>query len=307
MMFTQLTFDHPAFDRAALLRRGEAWRVSLNGSVRLVAVQGNLLMVDAVPQPHLAQRRLADLAFILPAADQAEGLIYLGRDGQGDWLCVDLDQLPALQPAWAGAEATDLRTIGLTQSADLAGVAAYARALGWFHRTHRFCGRCGTATRSTEAGHCRACTNPACGHAVYPRSDPAIIVLVHKGDRCLLARSPRFPEGMLSTLAGFVEAGESVEACVRREVGEEVGVRIINPVYQTSQPWPMPQSLMLGFFAEAVSEDITLDPEEIEQARWIDRATVRAALAGAEGLDFRLSSPISISHWLIRRWAEQDA
>ncbi len=302
MSFTRLTFDHPAFDRAALLRRGESWRHVLGQTVNLLALRGDLLLADALPQPALAIRPLAMLGAVLP--DTVEGLVYLGRDHSGDWLCVDLDQHPSWAPAWAEAAPTELRAIGLTAPADQAGLAAYARALAWFHRTHQFCGRCGAATRAAEAGHARTCTNPNCGHSAYPRSDPAIIVLVHRGEQCLLARSPRFPEGMLSTLAGFVEAGESVEACVVREVAEEVGVQVINPIYQASQPWPLPQSLMLGFFAEATTTELTLDPEEIEAAHWLDRRTVRAALAGATDLGFRLSSPISISHWLIRRWAE---
>jgi NAD+ diphosphatase len=302
MTATPLTFDHPSFDRAALLRRGDAWRTGLTGTVRLLAVRGDLVLVDTLPAPLLASRRLLDVSSIIP--DSVEGLVYLGRDAEGDWLSVDLDQHPSMAAAWIGAEPTELRTIGMMVAADQAGLAAYARALAWFHRTHRFCSRCGAPTAALEAGHSRRCTNAACGNQVYPRSDPAIIVLVHRGEQCLLARSPRFAEGMLSTLAGFVEAGESIEACVVREVAEEVGVRVVNPVYMASQPWPLPQSLMLGFFAEATTTHITVDPEEIESAQWIDRKTVRAVLAGAEDQGFRLPNRISISHWLIRRWAE---
>ena len=145
------------------------------------------------------------------------------------------------------AELVELRTVSLLLPAGEAGLLAYARGLAHWHRGHRFCGWCGGETVASQGGHARHC--PACGRDNFPRTDPAVIVLVTHGDRCLLGRSPRFPPGMYSTLAGFVEPGELLEDTLRREVFEEVGVEIGGFVYRASQPWPFPQSLMLGFRA----------------------------------------------------------
>jgi NAD+ diphosphatase len=194
----------------------------------------------------------------------------------------ELDALPTL-PA---GEATPLRAIfGQAGEAAFALAGRAVQLLDW-QKNHRFCGQCGTPTTRQCGELAMIC--PACGLLVYPRLSPAVMVLVRHGDQLLLARSPRFKPGVYSALAGFVEAGESVEECARREVREEVGIEIANLRYFASQPWPFPNSLMLAFFADYAGGTIRPDPEEIEAADWftLDRLPT-------------LPEPISISRRLI--------
>ncbi len=174
----------------------------------------------------------------------------------------------------------------------------HAVALENWQRMHRFCSRCGERTVIAAAGHVRRC--PACGAEHYPRTDPAVIMLVTDADdRALLGRQVHWPRGRFSTLAGFVEPGESIEQAVVREAGEEVGVEIGEVEYVASQPWPFPSSLMLGFVARATSTEIRVDGEEIEEARWFSREELRAAFASGEVLP---PSGISIAARLIELW-----
>jgi len=174
-------------------------------------------------------------------------------------------------------------------------MAGRAKQVVEWDRTHRFCGRDGAQTVEVEGETARRC--PECGTSYYPRISPAVIVLVRRGDEALLARSPQFPKGMYSALAGFVEPGETLEGCVRREVGEEVGIEVGEVRYFASQPWPFPNSLMVGFFAEYAGGELEPDPAEIEDAGWfaadglpgipprptIARALIEAFLAEVQG------------------------
>jgi NAD+ diphosphatase len=183
--------------------------------------------------------------------------------------------------------------------ADELGLLGYARAMAHWHRQHLFCGRCGAATRSERGGHQRSCT--ACGAQIFPRLDPAIIVLVTDGARCLLGRQASWPKGRYSCLAGFVEHGETLEMAVAREVLEETDVRVRAPRYVSSQPWPYPGSLMLGFRAESASTDIHCNDGELEHAAWFSRDDI------ARSVDAGLMMPPSrsISYRLIRAWYEE--
>jgi NAD+ diphosphatase len=196
-----------------------------------------------------------------------------------------------------GHPTEDLRGAGPRQDPALASLMALARAMVWWHRQHRYCGACGAETRVAEAGFRRRCD--PCGQDHHPRVDPAMIVLVHTEDACLLARGPRFPPGMLSTLAGFVEPGESLEDCVVREVKEEVGVDVDDVRYVGSQPWPFPQSLMVGFLARARTVELRLEPGEIEDARWIHR-DVLADESRWDG--FWVPPPFAIARQLMNHW-----
>jgi NAD+ diphosphatase len=168
-----------------------------------------------------------------------------------------------------------------------------------WHSRHRFCGVCGSPTVSERAGYLRVCTNPACGTEHFPRTDPAVITLVTHGDAVLLGRQSRWRQGQYSVLAGFVEPGESLEETVVREVLEESGVLVGDVRYHSSQPWPFPSSLMLGFRAVAIDPTISPDCDELEEVRWFPRAEVLGRVAEGTML---LSPKDSISRTLIDEW-----
>lgn len=215
---------------------------------------------------------------------------------------LDATRLPG--GAEAFAPLVDLRTLALgtdMPAAELS-LGAQARALACWHATHRCCGRCGGRTEPRDGGWRRDCW--ACGQTHFPRSDPAVIMLVTRDEQCLLGHDPRLPENMYSVLAGFVEPGDDIETAVRREIMEETGVRIGRVGYVASQPWPFPHSLMIGCWAEALTAELTLDPFEIADARWFGREEVRQMLQRRHRLGHLVPPPLSISHTLIRAFAE---
>jgi len=176
--------------------------------------------------------------------------------------------------------------------AEEAEVLAYARGMLYWHRRHRYYGSCGRPTQPREGGHMRECVEEDLKH--FPRTDPAVMVLVSRGERCALARQHGWPEGMFSIVAGFVEPGESTEDAAVREVKEELGLRIGELRYFRSQPWPFPSSLMIGFFAEADDEALVIDGTELEEARWVTREELR------DPKGFFYPPPYSLAHHMIR-------
>jgi len=278
-----------ALDRAADRRRDETWLGDRRAdpATRLVLMDGLLVPIGGPEdRPRLLAPTVAEAG--RPAGADA---IFLGlRDGAA-WFA---EAAPGEVPP--GVRQVELRSVALLLPADEAAILAYARALLHWHSRHGYCPNCGTATLVMQAGHLRHCPN--CGVDQFPRTDPAVIVLVTRGEHCLLGRSQRFVPGMYSTLAGFVEPGESLEETLYREVLEEVGVRIEDAVYRSSQPWPFPQSLMLGFRATTRDETLRLDPEEIEDARWF----TRDELKDPERRPVRLPNPDSIARFLIEEW-----
>ena len=221
---------------------------------------------------------------------------FLGIDRDGrPWFAADVGA--AALPD-EGDDLRSLREIGTLLGARDAGLVVHAVSLANWHQTHTHCPRCGSPTRPENAGHTRRCDQDGSEH--YPRTDPAVIMLVvDDEDRLLLGRQSSWPEKRFSTLAGFVEPGESLEAAVRREVAEEVGVRVGAVTYLGSQPWPFPSSLMLGFTAHAETTDVVRHDGEIAEARWYDRATMRTDIDAGELL---VSPSISISRRLIEHW-----
>ncbi|KUP91188.1 NAD(+) diphosphatase [Tritonibacter horizontis] len=193
----------------------------------------------------------------------------------------------------------ELRVIMMGLSPREAELAATAKALLSWHASHRFCARCGNASAIEQAGWQRRCV--ACAAAHFPRTDPVVIMLVTRGDHVLLGRSPGWPEGMYSLLAGFVEPGETMEAAVRREVFEEAGVRVGAVRYLASQPWAFPMSLMFGCHGEAVSEEIDIDPTEIEEAFWLSRQDMMDVLAGHHP-KIRRPRKGAIAGFLLENW-----
>ncbi|MDH5500087.1 MAG: NAD(+) diphosphatase, partial [Gammaproteobacteria bacterium] len=195
----------------------------------------------------------------------------------------------------------DLRYLGSILPPDEANLAAHARALVIWHSRQKHCGMCGSPSRAQCGGNTRICTDPACAQTIFPRVDPAIIVLVSNGPQCLLGRQSSWPEGRYSTIAGFVEPGESLEDAVRREVLEESNIDVHDVSYHSSQPWPFPSSLMLGFTASAASSEIVLNDGELEDARWFTRKELQS---GFPKLPYRLS----IARRLVDDWLEfEDA
>ena len=185
-------------------------------------------------------------------------------DGRGCWAA---ELAPDAEPP-EGFEFRDLRSLFSGVGENFFRMAGRAKQIVGWNATHRFCGRCGGVTEAVSGELAKKCTR--CGLLHYPRLSPAIIVLVRDGSRILLARSPGFPEGMYSVLAGFVEPGESIEETIRREVQEEVGIDVANPRYFGSQPWPFPNSLMIGFTADYAGGELEIDPNEIEDAGWYE-------------------------------------
>ncbi|MBY8849006.1 NAD(+) diphosphatase [Saccharothrix longispora] len=285
--------------------------------------KARVITVDAQGRTQVADRgtRLVDH----PAADFGDGppdtAVLLGeQDGVAYWAVpLTEDETDVAAPAsgrgrvWSGPEPTDdpqwldLRAVGALLDDTGAGLFTTAVALFHWHRTSRFCTVCGGPTDSVKSGWARVCER--CGHEEYPRTDAAVICLVHDGaDRVLLARGVGWPEGRYSVLAGFVEAGESLEACVAREVEEEVGVVVTGIRYLGSQPWPFPRSLMVGFEAVAdPAEPLRPAEDEIAQAKWVSRADVRQALAEPGSVpDLLLAPGASIAFRMIQSWALAD-
>jgi NAD+ diphosphatase len=214
-----------------------------------------------------------------------------------------LDRRALVVPAREDLKLIDLRSIALGDllPPDQTGMLAAAKALMHWHARHRFCANCGALSDVAAAGWRRDC--PVCKATHFPRTDPVVIMLAVDGDACVLGRQPRFPKGMYSALAGFVEPGETLEAAVRREISEEAGVACGAVRYFASQPWPFPASLMIGCFAEARGRSITVDKVELEDARWFTRDEATAMLERRHPERLAAPMPMAIAHHLLKRWA----
>ena len=253
---------------------------------------------------------VADLGFLpgetLTTLSPPEGLeIFLGLDGEVPLFARDVSGLgDAMDSAWAElGHFRDARSAASTLKLPDIAIMGQAKALFEWHARHGFCPNCGAPTHVHDGGYRRLCT--ACNSEQFPRTDPVVIMLVTRGEHCLLANNKRFAgTAIYSALAGFIEPGETIDDAVRREVMEEVGIRVGKVRFFAAQPWPYPYSLMLGCYAEAESEAIVVDATEIVAARWVSRERLRNILAG-EKLDIELPRAQAIAFHLIRGWAEE--
>jgi NAD+ diphosphatase len=249
-------------------------------------------------------------AALFPAADvvdqiEPEALIFLGHHAGHDYFAIPVTDDGEGERWLSWSEHLSFGNLWLSGSRlgqFEASLLAYARGMCHWHERSQFCGRCGSPTRSDRAGHQRKCTSLHCGATEFPRTDPAVIVLVSDGDQCLLGNKHGWPESRFSTIAGFVEPGETIEQAVVREVKEETGVDATGLEYHSSQPWPFPGSVMLGFFARATSKEISLNDGELREARWFSREEVEAAKTKSGWL--RLPSRISIARRLVEDWCD---
>jgi NAD+ diphosphatase len=287
------SFSAAPVDRASHLRKDARW---LSQALRhedarfLPLSEGRALASNATaPQPCMLDSKQARSIGVT-----TERLTFLGL-----WEDRAIFAFEALDTEMgklaSHGEFMDLYSLAKSLDSNTSAVLAYAKGVLLWQQRHPYCSRCGEPVGFELGGHMLACSNPDCGKHQFPRLDPAIIVLVEDGDRCLLGRQATWPAQRYSTIAGFVEPGEALEDAVIREVYEETGVRVHSPRYHSSQPWPFPSSLMLGFSATASSSEIRLIDDELEDARWFTREELTSGI-------IKLPRSLSISYRLIQDW-----
>jgi len=288
-------------DRVSQRRRDAGWVASLldDPGSRLLALHELKPMVHHTSpatlnwQPVASWRSLIESGATLILLGTREGRAHFALDASGG-------EIPP------GGETVDARTIAPMIEYGEAAILAEARSLIDWHTRHRFCAQCGAPSETDAGGWVRRCPNCRAHH--FPRVDPVVIMLAVNGERCLLGRGRRRVGTRFSCLAGFMEPGETLEEAVRREVLEESGIRIGRVRYLASQPWPFPSTLMIGCLAEALSDEITIDHEELAEARWFERSEVCAMVERSQSDDpvpgmATLPPPLAIGHQLARRWA----
>ncbi|MDB5501467.1 MAG: diphosphatase [Tardiphaga sp.] len=300
--------DHPAFvshqlDRAAHLRFSDEKLFALEGksdSRAYVVHRDSLVMKQEASGP----RALLTIPEALKAGANP-GTIFLGlRDGAavfGMGIGASAVETLLTRSDFALTELRGMAMQGVVPPDQLSAIAMAKSLVSW-HQRHGFCANCGVRSTMAEGGWKRVC--PSCKTEHFPRTDPVAIMLVEKGDKCLLGRQKQFPPGMYSCLAGFIEAAETIEDAVRREIFEEAGIRCTDVKYYMTQPWPYPSSLMIGCSARATSEAITIDHMELEDARWFDRDEARLMLKREHPDGLAGPHPFAIAHHLLGRWLQ---
>jgi NAD+ diphosphatase len=300
-------------DRASELRKDVAW-VSQQWSrsdcrVLLLKNDANLMhwQAERLTAPVSISHNREEIANL---SLESSGVVFLGLDQDIPLFAADVSghKESVFEPVLGENEFIDLRQAGWLLSAQEAALLAYARGLLYWNRHSGFCSTCGSPTEIQHGGHVKLCTNPQCERMTFPRTDPAVIMLVEQWPAsgpplCLLARNARFPTRLMSTLAGFVDPSESLEETVIREVFEESGIHVANVAYQASQPWPFPSSIMLGFRALAVTTEIHIDGIEIEEAGWFSAEQLESfGEWGDAGEGLCLPRRDSIARYLIESW-----
>ncbi|AOT07980.1 NAD(+) diphosphatase [Pseudoalteromonas luteoviolacea] len=311
LYYTQMTLD-----RASAQRKDKNWLLTQYGEKSrwlLIHNDQNLFTADLTELAFIRQSQIEHL-------DRRDA-VFLGKDEQFSYFALDVSSIDLSELQKQLNVCTEAHTEGQYRFADMrkvgpklervsGSIGVLARGLSYWHKTHCYCGRCGHKNIPVEAGHARLCTNKACKHMTFPRTDPAVIMLVTHTfkdgvERCLLGRQEAWPEGVYSTLAGFVDPGETLEQAVAREVEEEAGVIVDDVQYLASQPWPFPSSLMLGFIATAKTTDIFVEQDELEQAHWFSRADLDTfGQWGDDAPGLKLTRPDSISRFLVEHWRQ---
>lgn len=307
-------------DRLSLGREDHQLFAELTAAPRARAV----VFVQAMPVLRLEGETLSALHSLDSARSfgPAQEEVLLGRDESGPVFALMLpdeaasaeaprddsaftDQRRLILPARPNLQIRDLRPLANKQALSRGefAILAQAKAILHYHAAHRFCARCGAPTHAAQGGWRRDCE--ACAAQHFPRTDPVAIMMVEHDDSCLLGRQTRFPEGMYSCLAGFVEAGETLEEAVRREVMEEAGIAVGAVRYVASQPWPFPASLMIGCRAQALSREIVIDRDELEDCRWFSRAEARAMIEQRHERGLFAPNPFAIAHTLLEHWLNE--
>ncbi len=284
------------FDRYSVIRSDKSWLADkiFDENSRIIPIHNLNVLCDTTENQRAVYLTHNDLT---QTSDFVDSLIFLGIIDDIPCFAIDIKSDESASNIMEKTDAAfqELRPVmPLLDSRD-SELLTLARFTSYWHSKNQYCGKCGSKTEASNAGHVRICINTECNEKIFPSMDPAIIVLVSSGDRCLLGRQKEWPEGMYSTLAGFVEPGETIEEAVAREIHEESGVTVEKIEYQHSQPWLFPNSLMLGFTATAKEEEIFLGDKELEDARWFTREEIMS--------DPKILPPkISISHKLIIEW-----
>ena len=299
----QNSFSTNFLDRATLKRSDDMWINDQfnNGSAQIIPVSHSKILCTSVQNPRTVYLTKNDFNDVSNARELS---IFLGISDKKTYFAIDMESMKSasiLKDKNSG-EFHDLkRVMPLLNFRDSALLAIARFMINWQSR-NRYCGKCGTPTKSAEAGNLRICENTNCGQSHFPSMDPAIIVIVSFEEYCLLGRQKIWPKGMYSTLAGFVEPGESIEDAVIREVKEETGVMVEKLEYQHSQPWLFPSSLMLGFTATTKGNEIKIDKNELEDARWFSRKEIKDNLK--KGL-LRMPGKVAIAYHLIKEWFDK--
>ena len=299
------TFAGNPLDRASYRRSDEAWIAEQLANPQSLAIalwNGKPLIETAKEGGVQIAYLAADMARILSAGP--ERLLFMGLWKETPIFALDVegDVDPADGPLEGLGRFEDLRAIAVTLPGADAAMIATAKSMFEWRRKHRHCANCGAKTDVIEGGWKRVC--PACTTQHFPRTDPVVIMLATKGERCLLGRQAAWPKGMYSALAGFLEPGESIEEACARELFEEAAVRATSVRYHSTQPWPYPSSLMIGLIAEIETDEAVADNIEIDEVRWFSRADAGALIRG-ELADAKAPPGMAIAHQLIKAWAEE--
>jgi len=318
-----MPINQSPLDRQDALRKSDDALIKLwqEPSTRIIPIYQGQCLVTVDTHEH----RMASLP--VQSNWSRQGAIFLGTQGETAWFAITIDDEDPVAAgfstgdteAWqsgatpengltAETRFYDLRAVGPHLTPGDAELMMYAKGLSFWHKNTQHCDRCGSNLENSNGGHVKVCTNTDCAQQVFPRTDPAVIMLVTRTDQngvehCLLGRSPVWPEGMYSTLAGFVESGESLEQAVAREVYEESNIVVENVQYLSSQAWPFPRSIMLGFQATATTEEIIIDKDELDDAQWFTRDDLsNFGTWGDASHRYQLPRKDSIAHALISRW-----